>query len=177
MTAADFAARCATARTNGLVDVTFIFTGFQNANAVMRLWVSTHSGTWYDSASCFSIGNYNIDPAVRAHSQSEIQRLFADSTSSFLSAACVCAQTLTANVTLLDVPSATSGFLGAFALHDADQDGQPGRNWIGYPTEAVTATRGARGGPFGGPWWEDARVAIDASVAPCVSFEMAMWYP
>ena len=89
----------------------------------------------------------------------------------------VCAQTLTANVTLLDVPSATSGFLGAFALHDADQDGQPGRNWIGYPTEAVTATRGARGGPFGGPWWEDARVAIDASVAPCVSFEMAMWYP
>ena len=103
------------------------------------------------------------------------QLSFSLSLSLSLSLLRVCAQTLTANVTLLDVPSVTSGYLGAFALHDADQDGQPGR-WIGYPTEAVTATRGARGGPFGGPWWEDA-VAIDASVAPCVSFEMAMWYP
>lgn len=78
-----------------------------------------------------------------------------------------------------DIPTGTSGFVAAFALHDTDLDGFPGRNWIGYPTEAVTATRGARGGPFGGPWWDDANVAIpiETQPEPCQDLEMTLWYP
>lgn len=85
--------------------------------------------------------------------------------------------TLTANVTILNVPSATSGYVAAFALHDANNDGYAGSNWIGYPTEAVTATRGARGGPFGGPYWDDAKEAIGVGGEACATFEMRMWYP
>ena len=82
-------------------------------------------------------------------------------------------------VTVRDIPTGTSGFVAAFALHDTDLDGFPGRNWIGYPTEAVTATRGARGGPFGGPWWDDANVAIpiETQPEPCQDLEMTLWYP
>jgi hypothetical protein len=75
------------------------------------------------------------------------------------------------------------GAVGVFVVHDADNDGRPSSNWLGMPTEGVTASNGARGGfpighPCGGePCWSDAKIAVHAASAPCVIVDMELWYP
>ena len=110
-----------------------------------------HDDTWYDDPNAFAIHDLDINE-----------------------------DTLTANLTVAALPTQTTasvtatGYVAAFALHDANGNNNADSNWFGYPTEAVTATRGARGGPFGGPYWRDAKVALDG---PCMQIEMTMWYP
>jgi uncharacterized protein (DUF2141 family) len=129
--------------------VSFSIVGFRDASASCRLWVHTQPSTFYDGAGAYAILSLPIDEA-----------------------------TLTANVTLANVPSSTSGYVAAFAVHDENANGVPDSNFIGYPTEGVTATRGARGGPFGGPYWEDAHVSISSpEVEACMHTELRMWYP
>jgi len=78
--------------------------------------------------------------------------------------------TNTLNVTMLVPP----GDVAVFALHDEDLDGQLGTNFIGMPIEGCCATRGARGGMSGGPYWDDARVAVGST--PCTAVDLDMWY-
>lgn len=167
------------------MDVTVRINGFRNADASCKLWVSTHAGTWYNGASAFAIQQLAINPATLVsirnaaptRDESQPRPLLLYAADPLLCSNPVCARGQSANVTVLNVPSTGSsatGDVAAFALHDADEDGQPGSNWFGYPTEAVTATRGARGGPFGGPYWNDAKVAL---TGPCMDVEMSMWYP
>ena len=79
------------------------------------------------------------------------------------------------------VPSGVD--VGVFVVHDKNNDGRANTNWIGMPTEGVTASNGARGGnpfthPCGGePCWSDAKIATNVATTPCVIVDMAMWYP
>ena len=44
----------------------------------------------------------------------------------------------------------------AFLLTSSHQ-----KNWLGIPKEGVGSSRGAKGGPFGGPKFDDAKVTIE----------------
>jgi len=133
-------------RENRTVDVTFRITGFRSADALCKVWISTHERTFMDGDDAWAVSSHSVDP-----------------------------DTLECAIVALDVPSADSGSVAAFVVHDADGSGYMTANGIGFPMEGVTATRGARGGPFGGPYWKDAKVSIGDE--PCIELELAMWYP
>jgi len=65
------------------------------------------------------------------------------------------------------------------AHHDKNQNGKLDVNWIGYPREAMGASRGAKGGPFGGPRWSSARFAFPPQTEDEArdALELQMWYP
>jgi len=53
------------------------------------------------------------------------------------------------------------GEYGVMLIDDENHNGELDTNFIGLPTEGVGASRGAAGGPFGGPKWDDAKFTIE----------------
>jgi len=49
------------------------------------------------------------------------------------------------------------GTYGVMLIDDENNNGRLDTNWLGIPNEGVGASRGASGGPFGGPKWDDAK--------------------
>ena len=49
------------------------------------------------------------------------------------------------------------GTYGVMLIDDEDNDNKLDTNWLGMPSEGIGASRGAAGGPFGGPPWGDAK--------------------
>ena len=79
---------------------------------------------------------------------------------------------LTASAIFHDVPHGNRAFL---VLHDENGNSRLNTNWIGMPTEGLAASRGAKGGPFGGPSWSDAKFPV--STVHCNATEsVEMWY-
>ena len=79
---------------------------------------------------------------------------------------------LTASAIFHGVPHGNRAFL---VLHDENGNSKLNTNWIGMPTEGLAASRGAKGGPFGGPSWSDANFPV--STAHCNATEsVEMWY-
>jgi len=60
-------------------------------------------------------------------------------------------------------------------LHDMDGDSKLKTNWLGMPREGLAASRGAKGGPFGGPSWDNAKFRIDPSHCNMTE-NVPMWY-
>lgn len=58
----------------------------------------------------------------------------------------------------LEVPGGTYAVM---VLDDKDRNGKMKKNWLGIPKEGVGSSRGAKGGPFGGPKFDDAKVTIE----------------
>lgn len=56
-----------------------------------------------------------------------------------------------------------AGTYGVMVLDDIDRNGEMKRNWLGIPKEGVGSSRGAKGGAFGGPKFDDAKVTIDCN--------------
>lgn len=66
--------------------------------------------------------------------------------------------------------------VAVYVHHDKNSDGRV-NTFFGYPREGMVASRGARGGPFGGPSWDDAKLSIDVSTESCVLLDMVIWNP
>jgi uncharacterized protein (DUF2141 family) len=62
----------------------------------------------------------------------------------------------------LRIAGLPEGRFGLSAFHDADGDGQLGKDWLGRPTEAVGFGNDAPIGRFGPPGFEAASIAIPA---------------
>ena len=45
-------------------------------------------------------------------------------------------------------------------LHDMNKDKKMDTNWLGIPREDLAISNNTKGGPFGGPKWEDAKVSL-----------------
>ena len=45
-------------------------------------------------------------------------------------------------------------------LHDMNKDKEMDTNWLGIPQEDLAISNNTKGGPFGGPKWEDAKVSL-----------------
>ncbi len=48
-------------------------------------------------------------------------------------------------------------------LHDMDKDQEMDTNWLGIPREDLAISNNTKGGPFGGPKWDDAKVSLKSS--------------
>ena len=48
-------------------------------------------------------------------------------------------------------------------LHDMDKDKKMDTNWLGIPREDLAISNNTKGGPFGGPKWDDAKVSLTGS--------------
>lgn len=60
----------------------------------------------------------------------------------------------------LGVPQGTYAVM---VLDDKDGNGRMKKNWLGIPKEGVGSSRGAKGGPFGGPKFDNAKVTIECN--------------
>lgn len=57
----------------------------------------------------------------------------------------------------LDVPL---GDYAVMVIDDVNNNGKLDTNWMGVPDEGCGASNGAKGGPFGGPPWSDAKFTL-----------------
>ena len=63
-------------------------------------------------------------------------------------------------------------------LDDKDSDGKMNTNWLGIPSEGVGASRGAKGGPFGGPAFDKAAFDVECSASTTMTVmavEVNLW--
>lgn len=65
------------------------------------------------------------------------------------------------------------GVYAIMVLNDKDRDSRMDKNWLGIPTEGVGASRGAKGGPFGGPKWNDAKITCVCDEA--LQIDVDLW--
>ena len=65
-------------------------------------------------------------------------------------------------------------YIGAFILHDEDENDKMKTNWVGMPKEGCGASNGASGGPSGGPSWGDAKVFL--GICQLLNIEFELWY-
>jgi len=72
-----------------------------------------------------------------------------------------------------DFPRLLQHEYGIIAHHDKDWDSAVD-DFLGYPLEALAASRGARGGPWGGPRWRDANFRHEG---PETTITLDLWYP
>lgn len=66
--------------------------------------------------------------------------------------------------------------VAVFVHHDKNSDGRV-NSFFGYPREGMAVSNGARGGPLGGPSWDDAKIPVDVNAGHCVLIELEIWNP
>ena len=64
------------------------------------------------------------------------------------------------SITFQDVPF---GEYAVAVMHDMDKDMRMDANWLGIPGEDLGVSNNAKGGPLGGPKWDDAKVSLTSS--------------
>jgi uncharacterized protein (DUF2141 family) len=69
------------------------------------------------------------------------------------------------------------GEFAVMVVHDVDSDGELRTGWLGIPREDLAASRGAKGGPLGGPRWEDASFVVAGDAVRLEPLSMAWMAP
>ena len=147
-------------------------TGFKNAAGVAKVWVHTDGDTWYDEDDAWYVANHQID-------ESNELNLYVEGVPSGIDGAPhlpPCRLRKRVGPARPPANAASRHTVAVFVLHDKNIDGRM-NSILGYPREGVTASNNARGGPFGGPKWDEAKMAVDAEVEPCVIVDMEVWNP
>jgi len=61
-------------------------------------------------------------------------------------------------------------------LHDMNKDKKMDTNWLGIPREDLAVSNNTKGGPFGGPKWEDAKVSLSGAELVITPLTMSHMY-
>lgn len=164
------------ASADGMVQVQLMVTNFRNGAGSARVYVHTAGDTWYDDSNAWYLVDHTINPDTL-----EMHAVIhgvpnGDSAQRHCQTACPRPACAAASDPRPHPPSHACAAVAVFVHHDKNSDGRV-NSFFGYPREGMVASNGARGGPFGGPSWDDAKIPVDVSTGHCVLLDMEMWNP